>query len=239
METNFEIIDAYLRNELNEAEKKEVEKRITDDSAFAKDFAFMMHAQKAAKEEAAIQRKKDFESLASGLEIQQNQNVFLQKKRVIWAAAASLALLMGFFWLFNMGESSEKLADNYIKNQLTNLPVEMGSEQDSLQKGLSQYNQKAYLEASAIFEKLASKNPKALEYQGLVALQLEKYEKAIAIFQKLAENQTYQSRAKLLEALAQIKKGDKAKSYELIKSINKKDLSLEDREFIEDLAVRN
>ncbi len=233
MRPNLEIIDNYLKGELSDSEKLTVEKQIATDKEFAKDFTLMHMAHKAAKELADAQRKKDFESLQSGLELQNKSNVFLQNNKIKWAAAASIALIISFFWIFNTGENSGNLANNYIKNHLTELPVMMGNSKDSLQLGIDSYNKKEYQLATNIFEKLANKEPKAQEYLGLALLQMEKYDDAITIFEKLSQNELYKSRAKVLEALSLIKKGDKVKSYEIIKSINKKDLSVEDREFIE------
>ncbi|MES2797553.1 MAG: hypothetical protein V4683_16410 [Bacteroidota bacterium] len=239
MRPNLEVIDEYMNGELSETQKQEVEKQIATDQVFAKDFAMMLLAKKAAKEVADLQRKKDFESLRSGIVLEKQDNIFSKRYVKVWAVAASLALIIGFFWIFNTSESTEQLADNYIKTQLETLPVLMGTEEDSLQKGLGLYNKKSYQEAYAIFEKIAPKDSKALEYLGLAALQLEKYEVAIKSFEKLSIDETYKSRAKLLQALTYIKKGQKDKSFEIIKGINKKDLSIEDREFIEDMALQN
>jgi tetratricopeptide (TPR) repeat protein len=239
MRPNLEIIDEYLAGSLSDTEKAEINMQILKDKAFAKDFAMTLMAKKAAKEAADIERKKDFESLKSGMDLQKNDNIFSKRYAKAWAAAASIALIIGIFTIFNIEPNQEEIANNYIKNELTELPVLMGTDTDSLQKAIEFYNKKSYSEAAIIFEKLANQNPKSLEYYGLTALQLEQYDKASTIFEKLSAKEEFKSRAKLLQALSLIKKGDKAKSQEIIKAINKKDLSLEDREFIQDMAVKN
>lgn len=239
MKPNFEIIDKYLNGELSNIQRSEIDRQLTTDALFAKDFALMLLAKKAAKKEADIQKKTEFEHLRSGLHLQKTKIVYLNRRAFISAAAACLALIIGFFWLLNKPENPELLADNYIKANLVTLPVLMGTEEDSLQKGINFYNKKAYLEASNIFEKLGDSDPKSIEYLGLTYLQLELYDKAIVAFNKLSVNINYKSRGKLLEALSYIKKGAKDKCYEILKEINKKDLSLEDREFVEDMAIRN
>lgn len=239
MRTNLEVIDEYLAGSLSDTEKTEIDLQILKDKAFAKDFTMTLMAKKAAKEAADIERKKDFESLRSGMVLQKNDNIFTKGYAKAWAAAASIAAIIGFFFLFNNKPNTEEIANNYIKSSLTDLPVLMGNDADSLQKAIEFYNKKSYAEAANIFEKLANRDPKTLEYYGLTALQLEQYDKAATIFEKLSANETFKSRAKLLQALSLIKKGDKAKSIEIIKAIDKKDLSLEDREFIEDMAIQN
>lgn len=239
MRTNLEIIDEYLAGSLSDTEKAEVDMQILNDKAFAKDFAMTLLAKKAAKEEADIQRKKNFESLKSGMDLEKNDNIFTKKYAKVWAAAASIALMVGFFAIFNNEPNQEEIANNYIESKLNVLPVLMGTDADSLQKAIELYNKKSFTEAANIFEKLANRDAKNLEYYGLTALQLEQYDKAATIFEKLSAKEEYKSRAKLLKALSLIKKGDKAKSMEIIKAINKKDLSLEDKEFIEDMAIQN
>jgi tetratricopeptide (TPR) repeat protein len=239
MRPNLEIIDAYLEGELSDTEKSEVDMQIAENKDFAKEFTFIILAKKAAKEAADAERKKDFEALKSGLELQKNNNIFTKRYSKIWAAAASILVIMGLFLIFDTKPNAEKLANNYIKTQITELPVMMGADDDSLQLAIQFYNKKEYTNAQIIFEKLAVKNPKALEYLGLSALQLEQYDKAVQVFEQLSVNKTYKSRAKLLIALSLIKKGDKARCYQIIKEIELKDLSLEDREFIEDMAIRN
>jgi tetratricopeptide (TPR) repeat protein len=239
MRPNLEIIDDYLNGKLSDEEKKEIERQIVKDKVFAKEFSFMLLSKKAAKQEADILRKKEFESLKSGIELQKGNNKFLNKRVYTWVAAASIALIAGFFLIFNNNESPERMAQNYIDKNLATLPVLMGNEEDSLQKAINFYNKKAYTEASIIFEKLSKHNAKAMEYYGLNALQLNQYEKAITIFEQLSTNETYKNRAKLLLALSHFKKGENEKCYEILKSINRKDLSVEDREFVEDMAIRN
>lgn len=242
MRPNLEIIDDYLKGELSASEKKEIETRLAEDTDFAKEFTWVVLAKKAAKEEADAQRKADFEQLGNQLSskpVGGPIGVFYFGSATQIAIAASLALMIGFFWIFTKNNNPDRLASNYIEKSLQSLPTMMGSQDDSLQKGVDFYNKKAFLEAQNIFAKLAVKDSKALEYHGLTALQLEQYDVAISIFQKLAKNETQKSRAQLLEALTLIKKGEKEKSFEILKAINKKDLSLEDREFVEDMAVRN
>jgi tetratricopeptide (TPR) repeat protein len=239
MRTNLEIIDEYLAGSLSDTEKAEIDMQILKDKAFAKDFAMTLMAKKAAKEAADLERKKDFESLKSGMDLQKRDNIFTKRYTKVWAAAASIIVLFGLFVLLDGKPSSEEIANNYIKSELSELPVLMGNDTDSLQKAIEFYNKKSYSEAANIFEKLANRNPKSLEYYGLTALQLEQYDKAATIFEKLSAKEEFRSRAKLLQALSLIKKGDKAKSQEIIKAIDKKDLSLEDREFIQDMAVKN
>ncbi len=242
MRPDPEIIDSYLNGALSDNEKKEVELKITADQTFAKDFAMVLLSKKAAKEEADKIRKIQFDEIKAELELSINKPgkiIKFQFSKWALTAAASIALIMGLI-LFNIQKPNhELLTDNYINEKLTLLPVLMGTETDSLQMGIQLYNKKAYNEAGIIFEKIATKIPKALEYQGLTALQLEKFDDALVSFQKLAQNEMYKSRAQLLQALTLIKKGDKTHYFEILKAINKKDLSLEEREFIEDMGIRN
>ncbi len=243
MRPNLEIIDEYLSGQMSADQKNEIDRQIATDEAFAKDFSFMIMARKAAKAEAEADKKAEFESLRNKFEARSTGGpvaLFPFGRNAKLAIAASLALIIGGFWFFNMQKPTpDQLADNYIKNYLSELPVMMGTDADSLAKGISLYNKKNYEDASIIFELLAAKDPKALEYMGLSTLQLEYYNIAIANFDKLSQYPKYKSRALLLKALSFYKLGEKAKSYETLKEINKSELSLEDREFVEDMAIRN
>ncbi len=242
MRSNLEIIDEYLRGELSASEKKEIENKLATDKDFAHDFALFILAKKAAKQEASAQRKAEFDLIGQQLATKPvggPVGIFPFGRAKQLAIAASLALIIGIFWVFSNNQNPERLADAYIEKSLGSLPSMMGSQADSLQMGVELYNKKAYPEAQKIFEKLSKNNSKALEYLGLTALQQEQYDAAIQAFAQLATIEPQKSRAQLLLALSHIKKGEKEKSFEILKSINKKDLSLEDREFVEDLAVRN
>lgn len=242
MKPNLEIINEYLSGELDEKQKGEVEMQIANNEAFAKEFTMILLAKKAAKEEAATIRKAEFESLRTKMAskpVGGPIGFFPNNNMVKIAMAASLALIIGFFWIFNQTETPQNLANNYIETKLNKLPVMMSAADDSLTKAINFYNKKEYTQAKPIFEKLSKNEPKAMEYLGLTNLQLEQYDEAIAIFKALSTNKTYTSRAKLLWALSLIKKGDKQQYYEILKGIDKNDLSLEDREFVEEMAISN
>lgn len=241
MKPSLETIDRYLKGELSDTEKREVEIQITEDQPFAKDFAMVLLSKKAAKEEANKVRKEQFEEIRTKLERENKTGKTINFQYTKWsiAAAASVILILGITIFNNQKPNHELMANNFINEKLTTLPVLMGTETDSLQMGIQLYNKKAYSEAGVIFEKIANKVPKALEYQGLTFLQLGNFDNALIAFQKLSKNELYKSRAQLLQALTLIKKGDKTQYFELLKAINKNNLSLEEREFIEDMAIKN
>jgi hypothetical protein len=242
MKPDFETIDSYLNGELSDKEKKEIELKIKQDQLFAREFTFALLSKKAAKEDANKERKEQFEEIRTKLELAKNKSgkiIKFQYSKWAIAAAASVILILGITIFNNQKPNHEYMANSFIDENLTTLPVLMGTETDSLQMGIQLYNKKAYTEAEVIFEKIAYKVPKALEYQGLTALQLENYDKALIAFQKLAQNEIFKSRGQLLQALTLIKKGDKTQYFEIIKAINKNNLSIEEREFIEDMAIKN
>ncbi len=233
---NTEIIDNFLSGTLPEAERKALEARMKTDTAFAKEVAVQLMAHKAAKQAADEARKADFDELRGQMSRQPKQPM-VTIGRIAWAAAASLALIVGFFWLSNRPANELQLTENYISHELAQLPQLMGAEADSMQNAIALYNQKDYEKAKQIFEKIQSNKAKATEYAGLCALQSGDYKTALELFGQLEKEANMASRARLLQAMALIKSGDKSRYFEVLKSINIKDLSLEEREYVQSLGV--
>jgi tetratricopeptide (TPR) repeat protein len=239
MKPNQELIEEYLSNVANNEPTDAIAKRIASDPAFAQELALAIAIKKTAKAAANQERKEAFAKL--GQQISHKKTNVFALPVVRWAAAASLAILIGLFWFTSVQPKSiktEQLASNFIDQHLNQLPVLMGTTKDSLQLAVTFYNKKAYTEASQILEKLQHKQkPQSIEYAGLAALQLGQYGKATELFKLLAQQENYKSRGLLLQSLAQIKAGDRENFYKTIQLIDKKELSVEEREFLQMVAI--
>jgi tetratricopeptide (TPR) repeat protein len=104
----------------------------------------------------------------------------------------------------------------------------MGNDRDSLDKGVTAYNNKNYKEAESIFASLSSHNAEAVKYLGLVYLITENYNKAIDQFETLAKNtELYANPGLFYKAVSLMKRnadGDKANAKKLLEEIIRKDL---------------
>jgi tetratricopeptide (TPR) repeat protein len=189
---SLEYIDAYFGGEFPLEEASRFEKRIQEEPAFAEEVAYYLGARVAFKETYNDERKARFRELyrqrASPAEVRR-----MDPRRWLPAAAAAvlLALIVLSWLLFLRPAGPSRLADRYIRQNLTVLPGKMGGA-DSMQTGISLYNAGRFAEALQQFENLLRSdpfNPAALLYAGFVSLRIENYDKALDFFIKL-ENHT-------------------------------------------------
>ena len=138
---NSEYIESYFNNELSGEEKNIFEQKIISDREFAEEVAFYYSVHQAAKDELNAEKKKRF------IEIyQQNQpHQKIADVKQLWIRVAAAAIIVGiifgaYFFLFTKQASPQQMADEYVKENFSNLSVTMSSKQDSMQAALSLYN---------------------------------------------------------------------------------------------------
>ena len=210
---NVAYIDDYFNSSPTDEQRQQFEQRINNDILFADEVAFYIAANGAIKEQLLQQKKQRFK------EIYQQQKVMPVTKppvKNIWrymAAASVVAAVMLLSWfLFGQKPSPQQLADTYIEQNFKTLGVTMGSKQDSLQTGLSLYDEGKFKEALAQFETIVkndSTNDAAKNYAGIVSLRLNDYDKALYYFKLLAANTSlYSNPGKFYEAVALLKRNN-------------------------------
>jgi tetratricopeptide (TPR) repeat protein len=235
MENHTEHIDDYFAGNLNPEERKNFERQMETNSAFAEEVAFYLAAKQALKEELAGEKKEWFRELAS-------QNATLSEKtrsaqvRRIWvyrlAAAAVFVGIVFFSWslFFQSSTTPNGLAEKYMSTELEKLGVKMSATLDSIQEGKGLYNEKQYDRALQIFEQVAqrdSSNSDAKEFAGVTCLRLGKYDKALTYFQQLEKYALYANPAIFYRALTLMKRnqrGDKEEAKRLLKQVSDSDL---------------
>ena len=223
---DLEIIESYFSGQLSDTEKSQFEQQIVTDPELAQAVAFYVQAKQVAREEARSQRKADWEI------IRQRQ---ARVSKPVWrpfayAAAASILLVLGFF-LFRPQPSAQQLADRYIQENLTTLPVTMSSQPDSLQRARQAYNEGRFADAEAIVSALqqqGSGKAELLKIAGLVSLRNGNYDQAINQFHRLSQQTDLRANPGLFyEALARLKRNrpeDKNIAHELLKTLINKNL---------------
>ena len=107
----------------------------------------------------------------------------------------------------------------------------MGNKQDSLQEGLSLYNEGRYEEALKQFENMVQNDTSFIEakkYAGIISLRMEQYEKAINYFLQLENyTQLYANPGKFYHALTLLKRnkqGDTETARLLLQQVVENDL---------------
>lgn len=194
MSETLEYIDNYFKNQLSPEEKRQFEQKIIDDKDFAEQVAFYCATIQSIRDEAMAEKKLNFrkiyESIGPGVE-KEKKTIIRKWVPYITAAAILSCIIIGWLLLFKPADP-QKLADRYIQENFQNLPVTMGTKQDSLQTGLRLYNDGKLKEAFLRFEMMLRSdtgNWEAKKYAGIVSIRLQNYDQAITYFRQL-ETQT-------------------------------------------------
>ena len=126
-------------------------------------------------------------------------------------AAASILLLGTYFIIFRNSPSTKDLARAYYHSNLEKLSQTMGTSDDSLQLGISAYNNKNYHLALSYFNGIVQRNAlqvDALKNLGLTYLALKKYDDALLTFEKLSQmNGMYSNPGVFLKAITLFQRG--------------------------------
>jgi len=230
---SLEYIDAYFSGESSPEEASQFEQRIQEDPAFAGEVADYLGAKAAFKEAAVDERKARFRELYRRDVIGRPEVWRLAPRRWIpLAAAAAVFGVIALAWLLYLRPAdASKVADRYIRQNLTVLPAKMGGA-DGIQTGINLYNSGDLPGALHQFEnelRLDSLNPAALFYAGIVSLRMDNYDKALTLFTTLATHtDPHVNPALFYEALTLMRRdraGDPDHAKQLLKRIVEEDLN--------------
>jgi tetratricopeptide (TPR) repeat protein len=229
---SLEYIDAYFGGEFSAEETSQFEKRIQEDPAFADEVAYYLAAYATIKEANIDMRKARFrEMYVQGEGRMQVRRMNSGRWFPVLAAAAILGIVALVWVLFLTPADPSRLADRYIRENLTVLPAKMGGE-DRMQTGIALYNSGKFGEALKQFEdrlRSDSSDPPALLDAGIVTLRMENYDKALDFFirlQKLSDPRV--NPALFYEAITLMRRnraGDSDHAKRLLKRIVQDDLN--------------
>ncbi len=210
--SDLEFIEHYFSGALSHSDRALFEERCENDAVFANDVAFYIAARQQLNEVLHDEKKKEF--LLEYQRLSGQENVTRQPATTRWlyvAAAACIALVVVFFTIFRP-QGPTRIANTYIKENLTTLSTTMSSGEDSLQFGITRYNEGRYEEAKKIFSSLAKRGNLAAEstkYLGITHLKLEEFDEAIVQFDKLGSHtQLYANPAKFYTAITLMKRAE-------------------------------
>lgn len=226
---SLEYIDSYFSGGFPPEEVSRFEKRIQEDPVFAEEVAFYLGARGVAREAGVDERKTRFRELYQSRPAPVRRMPSQTWFRV--AVAAAIVLVIGLVWLlFLRPADPTRLAERYIRDNLTVLPVKMGRA-DGVQTGLGLYNYGDFPGALRQFNdelRLDSLNPAALLYAGIVSLRMENYDKALDFFVSLSNHtDPHVNPALFYEALTLMRRGrvgDADKAKQLLMRIVREDL---------------
>ena len=244
MNTDLEVIDKYMNNQLSADDRRQFETALRTDPTIAEALAFYILAKETARSEAHNQRKAELDALRNRANTLAVERPLWGSTR-LWAAAASVALLLGLGWYFfgrTTGPSDPsrvaintdaiQYADDYLSKNFDQLTITMGGRAthdpitDSLQRGIQLFNDRRLPEAEASFRQVLSQQPandRALKYAGIVALRRGNYDSAIDQFHRLSERtDLFANPGLFLEAIAHLKRDlpmDKEQAKKLLTEV--------------------
>jgi tetratricopeptide (TPR) repeat protein len=229
---SLEYIDSYFGGGPSPEEATRFEKRMQEDPAFVEEVAFYLGTLAASREANVQELRTRFAKLYR----QQARPAELKKMNprrwIPLAAAAALLAVIALAWLlFLRPADPSKLADRYIRQNLTVLPVKMGGT-DRVQSAIILYNTGRSAESLQQFEELLrsdSLHPTALLTAGIVSLRMESYDKALDFFIKLQRHtDPHVNPALFYEALTLMRRnhtGDSDHAKHLLTRIVQEDLN--------------
>jgi len=226
MNNTLDYIEDYFCNRLSLEEKEAFESRCATEEAFASEVAFYVATRAALKEQVHANKRKDFEGLYEELSKRKGPGTILV---TLWPyiGAVAACVILFFGWLvFMQKPSPDVYADQYIRENMETLSVNMGTSQDSFQLGIAAYNKRDYEVSEKIFKSLAlqkDNRAEAVKYLGFVYLITGKYETAVLEFDTLSGMKNlYANPGYFYKALALLKTGkaeDVAIAKELLKTV--------------------
>ena len=210
----LEKIDKYFNNELSLSERQDFEIQLVKDEELKESISFYLNTRTAAKQLADDKRRVEFEELRKKLS--QKSDDSNRIKPMIWLSglAASIVMIVGFWWFSHTPDVSEDvLAETYIQEHFQNLPIKMDGNTDSLQMGLSLFNEQKLSEAQTVFESILKRknnDSEATKYAGITALRLKDYDKAIQYFKVLgSQKDLFANPGKFYQAITLLKQSPK------------------------------
>jgi len=225
----FERIEKYLNGSLSGESLEVFEKRIASDSVFAKQVEEQRLLQDAIEEDGLRKSLNEIhESIAEEITDIEDSKVVLLKPWMRYAAAACIALLIGWggFTLFNDGlgnkNPNEQLFAVHFKPD-PGLPTTMSvSDNFSFFDAMVSYKQGDYTKAITKWEILLKEKPKndTLNYfLGVAYLANNNEEQAITFLQWASEHpeSSFSKEIYYYLGLANIKKGDLNKAKQNLK----------------------
>ena len=227
---NTEYIENFFKGNIDSNQKDQFERKIMEDESFAEEVAFYISANNVLQERLHEEKKERFREL-----YEQGKVISMAPRlKSVWkymAAASILIAIILVTWFVSVNRNTpQQLADKYIQQNFTTLEVTMSATQDSLQKGLSLFNNNNLSEALTMFETLAHNDPEndeAKKYAGIICLRLKNYDKALEYFSMLEKEDLRSNPGKFYKAVTLLernKAGDKDAAKVLLEEVKNENL---------------
>ncbi len=230
MNDTTDYIEAYFNHTLEESERLRFEARCSSDEHFASEVAFYIAARSAAREALLQQKTEQWKPAADARETiaMKPAKKSTAMRWMPYAAAACLILVIAFYFLWQPS-SAANLTAQYIDKNYSQLSQNMDGDdiKDSVQVGISEYNNRNYKRALALFEWVRtndSANYDAKKYAGLTYLQIKDYGNALQRFKELSAMKRTYNAGDILQASVLLQRneaGDEETAKRLLEKVVK------------------
>ncbi len=219
------LFDNYLSGNLSSEEVIFFERRLKEDEAFATQYdtykgltahfehRFSENRQALKATIASVDKQYQYTTSSSNTASKVRKLSFIK-----YAIAASVAVIIGMTLFLQTGRPSY---DEYAFRGTINL-VERGDEDSAFAKAEKAFNTADYKEAIRAFDSILERgeNAEIAYYKGIALVELDTYEEAFLIFERLANGTSiYKYEAQFYMALGYLKQDKREKAHTALKKI--------------------
>lgn len=217
-----ELLDAWFEGKLTPEQEKQLKELMDTDEVFREEFGFRRELREALRREEHESLRKMMRDTAA-----EKPTAVRSIRRFIPALVAAMVIILvtiGYFIVTSPGPRPAQLYTAYFEPYENVVhPIERGAPvQDLASRAFLAYENGDYEEAISLFEQLAgeSPDPYIVFYSGIVLLQLDRDEEAIAHFLTYLDSSgSLKDRAEWYLALGYLKEGNIPRARELLSGI--------------------
>ena len=218
---DFDHIEDYFEGRCTDAERLRFEERCAADQGFAEEVAFYVQSRQLLREELLSQKRTEWRGATQSRALPR-----LRTRYIAIATAAAAVLLLFSLYLLIKPSGPAQLAKQYIHSHYDHLSQTMSGSSDTLQLGITAYNNGSFplaLERFTAFARTHPGNADALLFTGLVYLRQMNYDKALQQFDTLAGTPALYSNPgpflKAVTLLQRDKTGDRDTARRLLQEV--------------------
>jgi len=188
------LVDRYYNSELSETEKKDIEEKARNNPELARLLSVYRNTEFALKNKNLIEFITNSQQVEEAYFAGQNSKRILHSRRMLFAVAASIILLIGMMYIILMDlnrKDSKQLFTSYFKPYNSITPRNSNNDQSDFQKGYLFYIKDDYEKSIPYFEnhlKALPENQFTRLYLSCAYLQNEDTDKAVSCLNEILES---------------------------------------------------
>ncbi len=210
MENKIDIFDRYLRDEMASDERAMFEQQLQNDQGLKDEF-------NTYKKDIDVVKIMGLRAeLKNLMEADQSRGSILSQWYVWLPVAASIILLIGYFW-FSPATSDQELFITYYQPYPNVITTR--SAVNPLTSALSEYSNQRYQQSNQLLADITPATDTVYFYRGLVYLSMSKPDSAVSYLLKSTPSSVFQQQVNWYAALSYLSKGDRSNAVSYLKKI--------------------